>query len=115
MSHIPFHPAPGLGDLLPGEFVVPQNPIRDAGTALVPSAVALAGGRPYKVAKLGDLMPGKFTVPQNPIVTTLRNGYGGTRTNRTAKSSCPATSSSSMSPWLIAGAAALGLYLLAKG
>jgi hypothetical protein len=114
MSHIPFHPAPGLGDLLPGEFVVPQNPIRDAGTALVPSAVGLNGGKPYRVAKLGDLMPGKFTVPQNPLITTLMNGYGGAP-NGAMKSSCSGTaSSSSMSPWLIAGAAALGLYLLAK-
>lgn len=77
MAHIGFHPAPGLGDLLPGEFVVPQNPIRDAGTPLVPSAVAVMGGRPYKIPHIGDLLPGKFVVPQNPLVNTLVNGYSG--------------------------------------
>lgn len=55
MSNIPFHPAPGLGDLLPGFFVVPQNPItgRAAPTAYIPG--------------VGDIMPGSFPVPQNPV------------------------------------------------
>ena len=47
-----FHPAPGLGDLLPGFFVVPQNPIMDA-TTYVP--------------RIGEILPGSFPVPQNPI------------------------------------------------
>jgi hypothetical protein len=46
-----YHPAPGLGDLLPGFFVVPQNPI-------VPTTY---------VPRIGDILPGKFAVPQNPI------------------------------------------------
>jgi hypothetical protein len=45
------HPAPGLGDLLPGFFVVPQNPM--ASTTYVP--------------RIGDILPGSFPVPQNPI------------------------------------------------
>ena len=49
-----YHPAPGLGDLLPGFFVVPQNPITDnQGTTYVP--------------RIGDILPGSFPVPQNPI------------------------------------------------
>jgi hypothetical protein len=77
MSHIPFHPAIGFGDLLPGEFAVPQNPIRDAGTPLVPSTVAVMGGQPYRIPHLGELLAGKFTVPQNPIRAVLQNGYSG--------------------------------------
>lgn len=46
------HPAPGLGDLLPGFYVVPQNPIKDA-TTYVP--------------RIGEILPGSYAVPQNPI------------------------------------------------
>ena len=46
------HPAPGLGDLLPGFFVVPQNPFKDS-TTYVP--------------RIGEILPGSFPVPQNPI------------------------------------------------
>lgn len=54
MSMINYHPAPGLGDLLPGFFVVPQNPITDAnGVTYVP--------------RIGEILPGSYAVPQNPI------------------------------------------------
>ena len=54
MSMLNYHPAPGLGDLLPGFYVVPQNPITDAhGVSYVP--------------RIGDILPGSFPVPQNPI------------------------------------------------
>lgn len=57
-GNIPFHPAPNraLGELLPGFFDVPQNPItaREYGIGYTPT--------------LGEIMPGMFTVPQNPIV-----------------------------------------------
>ncbi len=54
MSMIQYHPAPGLGDLLPGFFVVPQNPITDAqGVTYVP--------------RIGEILPGSYAVPQNPI------------------------------------------------
>ena len=69
--HLPFHPAPGLGDLLPGSFVVPQNPILDAGTALVPSVQAAAGGRVVRVPHIGELLPARFDVPQNPLRDAL--------------------------------------------
>ena len=114
MSMLNFHPAPGLGDLLPGEFVVPQHPIRDAGTPLVPSNVGLTKGRPYKVPKLGDLMPGKFAVPQNPLITTLVNGYGGVPQNK-GQSSCPvAAPSTPTSTWMILGGVVAGALLLSR-
>ena len=74
MSHIPRHHAPGFGDLLPGFHVVPQNPIRDAGTALVPSLQAASPGKVLYRPHIGDLLPGSFSVPQNPIIRTLASG-----------------------------------------
>lgn len=52
MANVAFHPAPGLGDLLPGWFTVPQNPVKD-GVSYVPS--------------IGEILPGSFAVPQNPV------------------------------------------------
>lgn len=77
MSHLPFHPAPGLGDLMPGSFVVPSNPIRNDGTPLVPSVQAAQGGQVAYRPKIGDLLPGSFPVPQNPIVRNLSGGMAG--------------------------------------
>ena len=73
MPHLPFHPAIGFGDLMSGWFVVPQNPIRDSGTPLVPSLQATQPNRVMRKARLAELMPGGFTVPQNP----LRMALGG--------------------------------------
>ena len=57
-ANIHRHPAPNraLGELLPGWFDVPQNPItqRVYGTQYTPT--------------LGEIMPGSFAVPQNPLV-----------------------------------------------
>ena len=69
--HLPFHPAAGFGDLLPGHFVVPQNPIRDAGTPMVPSVQAASGNVPVRIPKMGDLLPGMFVVPQNPLMAAI--------------------------------------------
>jgi len=55
MANLNFHPAPGLGDLLPGFFVVPQNPITSQGVGVT------------YVPGIGELLPGAFAVPQNPI------------------------------------------------
>ena len=74
MPHIPFHPAIGFGDLMAGWFVVPQNPIRDAGTPLVPFLQATAPNRVMRKARLAELMPGGFTVPQNPLRMALNGG-----------------------------------------
>jgi len=74
MPHLNFHPAPGFGDLLPGNFVVPQNPIADAndpGTALVPSVQGLMRGHAAYVPHIGELLPAAFAVPQNPIRDAL--------------------------------------------
>lgn len=76
MSHLPYHPAPGFGDLMPGSFVVPQNPIHPDGTPLVPSVQAQSGGNIAYRPKIGDLLPGAFVVPQNPIRRNLASNMG---------------------------------------
>lgn len=55
MANLNLHPAPGLGDLTSGFYVVPQNPIQMAtdGISRVPS--------------LGEFMAGSFVVPANPF------------------------------------------------
>ena len=73
MSQLPFHPAPGFGDLAPGWSVVPQNPIHSDGTDLVPSIQATAPGHVIQIRRLGDLVAASFVVPQNPIVDALKN------------------------------------------
>lgn len=73
---IPVHPAPGLGDLLPGWFVVPQNPIKGASTPVVATVTAKAGGSVVKVPSMGDLLPGMFVVPQNPLKQALASPPG---------------------------------------
>jgi len=54
-GNIAFHPAPGLGDLLPGWYAVPQDPI-----------TAAAKGVTYTPG-IGDILPAAFVVPQNPV------------------------------------------------
>lgn len=78
MAHLNFHPAIGFGDLMPGWHVVPQNPIRDAGTPLVPSLQATQPNRVMRRGRLAELMPGGFVVPQNPLRTALSGGLGVT-------------------------------------
>jgi hypothetical protein len=52
------HPAPGLGELQPGWFVVPQNPV---------------DGPISYIRGIGDILAtGGFAVPQNPVT-----GYSG--------------------------------------
>jgi hypothetical protein len=63
--------------LLNGWFIVPQNPVRDGGTALVPSVQATAPGRVLRKPHMGDFLPATFTVPQNPIVDNLRTNMRG--------------------------------------
>ncbi len=76
MAHLNFHPAIGFGDLMAGWHVVPQNPIRDAGTPLVPSLQATQPNRVIRRGRLNELMPGGFSVPQNPLRTALSGGMG---------------------------------------
>lgn len=77
MSQIGFHPAPGLGDLAPGFFVVPQNPLRNDSTVLVPSVQASAGGRMVRKPHIGDFVAATFVVPQNPVRRNLATGMMG--------------------------------------
>ena len=62
MPMINFHPSPGLGELLPGWFIVPQNPI-----------TAAMGVRPVlgRVPKMGELVRAHWTLPQNPLINSL--------------------------------------------
>jgi len=65
MSHISYHPAPGLaaygmGDLVAGMFVVPQNPI-------IPIRRSVG---------MADFVAGKFIVPQNPILAVVGKPHG---------------------------------------
>lgn len=77
MSQINIHPAPGLGDLAPGWFVVPQNPIRPDSTVLVPSVQASVPGRIARKPHIGEFVAATFVVPQNPIVRNLQTGMQG--------------------------------------
>jgi hypothetical protein len=76
MSHIPFHPAPNLGDLMDGWSVVPQNPLMPGGDPLVPSIQATAPNQILRKGRLAELMPGRFTVPENPLARSLGMGCG---------------------------------------
>lgn len=55
MSNLRLHPAPGMGDLMTGWYVVPQNPLQLASEGVVVKK------------SLGDLLDGCFVVPQNPL------------------------------------------------
>lgn len=88
MPHLPFHPAIGFGDLMDGWFVVPQNPIRDGGTPLVPSLQATQPNRVMRKARLAELMPGQFTIPQNPLRMALGMGKMGCGCSSGGASSC---------------------------
>lgn len=59
MANLNVHPAPGLGDLMAGYFVVPQDPITMAneGVSRKPS--------------LGDFIDASFVVPQNPLLAQI--------------------------------------------
>ncbi len=120
MPNCPYHPAPGLGDLVPGMFVVPMNPI-----------TAANGGVTY-VPRIGDLVRAHYTVPMNPLVPGMGgcgcNAYRDTGMGAldlsgawdsvtsavggvwdSAKS---AISNTGINPWVLGGAAAVVALLL---
>src|ERR1700689_2411178 len=77
---MPFHVAPGLGDMAPGWFALPQNPLTmGASTVLVPTMGATAPGRRVKTPHLADLVAGSFAVPQNPVRANLAAGLAALR------------------------------------
>lgn len=55
MANLNVHPAPGLGDLTSGFYVVPQNPLQMAAEGV------------SRVPTLGEFLTGSFVVPQNPF------------------------------------------------
>lgn len=129
MPHLPFHPAPGFGDLSPGWFVVPQNPIRTDGTPLVPSVQATAPGRVVKLPALADLVAASFAVPQNPLIPSrggmgcagmgcggnnvyALNGLGDDAGGITAWLTAPSFVSDSVPNWALYGGAAVAAYLI---
>lgn len=134
MPHISFHPAPGLGELMPGWHIVPQNPIAPDYTELVPTPQARSGGRPVYVPHMGELMPAKFTEPENPIRNALGlRGCGGCGCGGGCKAGCGCPSAIGFSgldglgdsimdtlttgytPWVIGGAALLLLFATGRG
>jgi hypothetical protein len=70
MANLNIHPAPGMGDLTSGFFVVPQNPVTMATEGI------------SRVPTLGEFMSAAFVVPQNPFLAYVSGavkplGQGG--------------------------------------
>lgn len=63
MAHTNYQLAQGIGQLMPGNFVVPQNPV--VAGFVSPSTAGM------RAAHLAELMPGMFPVPQNPLIAAL--------------------------------------------
>lgn len=63
-----------MGELLPGFFVVPQNPIWDNKSRSV-APMGFAGAK--YIPHIGELLPGRFSVPQNPLIAQIRKGMAG--------------------------------------
>lgn len=75
-GNIAMHPAPGLGDLMPGWWSYPNDP------------QALASQGVTKTPSIGDILPAAWTIPENPLkayVTgqTKMIGQGGGGKQRT--------------------------------
>jgi len=70
MPLVNFHPAPGLGELMPGAFVVPNNPI----TAALGGPGATGTGY---IPHMGELVAGQWVVPQNPIMDAFASRMQG--------------------------------------
>lgn len=70
MPMLNYHPAPGLGKLLPGFVMLPWNPMTATpSTPLVASLGAAFPGQAVRVPRIGDLLMGtEFTIPENPIL-----------------------------------------------
>lgn len=61
------HPAPGLGELVPGSFWVPQNP-------LVPGTFT---GEVAYIPRAVERLPGRCGVQSNPLYKALNGGING--------------------------------------
>jgi len=62
MPMISYHPAPGLGDLLPGFFAVPQNPFDRAVHGIT------------QIPHVGELLAARWTIPENPLARMVVMG-----------------------------------------
>lgn len=76
MAHIGYHPAPGLGVLMPGWFVVPNNPIRPV----------------HRTPHIGELLPASFPVPQNPLISAMLTPPGSGMPNTGSGLGCGCSS-----------------------
>lgn len=105
--------APGFGDILPGNFVVPQNPISHP----------MAGVR---IPHVGELMPARFAEPENPLLNALAGrtmpgsggcgscagGMGALDLSSITGSVSSWASSQPWTTWAVIGAAAVGVFML---
>ena len=114
-----FHPAPGLGELLPGWHAVPQNPITAANATVT------------YIPRMGELLPAYYTLPQNPLLAALGGGRCGCKRGvgsldlSTAWESLSAGATTAwesaksvtgINPWVLGGGlAVLGLLLFRPG
>jgi hypothetical protein len=73
MQIIGFHPAPGFGALIPGSFVLPQNPLGD----YTPRPVSY-------LPHIGDILRSQNLLPWNPLKMTPDGGLW----NRKGVSGC---------------------------
>ena len=120
MSNIGFHPAPGLGDLINGWFIVPQNPIRDASqaTVIVPSVQATAPGQILRKPTLAEYLPATFRVPQNPLAKQLGMagcagcGMGDLSVSGFTDWAQQTSPIASLPNWVVYGAGAVAAWLL---
>ncbi len=62
--------ATGMGDLIAGQYPIPQNPIMDAVNANTAKVVSITAGRNKGV---GDLINGSYPVPFNPFFSQQMN------------------------------------------
>lgn len=113
MSHIYQQLAPGFGDILPGNFVVPQNPLHPG---------TMDGVR---VPHVGELMPARFAEPENPLLNALQgrimpgnggcgscSGMGALDLSSITTSVSSWASSQPWTTWAVIGAAAIGVFYL---
>lgn len=70
----------GMGELIPGTFVVPQNPItavtKASASVTGPSAYVPGVGMVKVMPRIGEILDAQWVVPQNPIMDAQRNRVG---------------------------------------
>ncbi len=76
MPQLDFHPAPGIGPMLPGWTLPPYFP-QAPSSDMVASIGAALPGRAIRIPRIGEIMatPGQ-PLPQNPLLAALGRGTG---------------------------------------